>query len=100
MFGYDTYFQKSGRNGTLSAAKEADQILDGMDTNGKRDSDNDAVGVVPMQWEKWLAFILFSFTFFTLAKPTKDVRDVLLDSWRTGVKQKQQRGGSFEEHIR
>jgi hypothetical protein len=49
----------------------------------------DAVGVVPMQWEKWLAFILFSFTFFTLAKPTKDVRDVLLDSWRKGVKQKQ-----------
>ena len=49
----------------------------------------DAVGVVPMQWEKWLAFILFSFTFFTLAKPTKDVRDVLLDSWRKGVKRKQ-----------
>jgi len=45
--------------------------------------------VVPMQWEKWLAFILFSFTFFTLAKPTKDVRDVLLDSWRKGVKRKQ-----------
>jgi len=49
----------------------------------------DAVDIVPVQWEKWLAFILFSFTFFTLAKPTKDVRDVLLDSWRKGAKRKQ-----------
>lgn len=49
----------------------------------------DAIGAVAPPWEKWLAFVLFSLTFFTLAKPTKDIRDVLFDSMRLQRKQRQ-----------